>query len=228
MPAGTWPEGTGDGVRIPAAATERHGGRLDGRVLEVRTVATKAIVGEKVGMTQVFDDQNRVVAVTVLKVAPLRVVQVKRPEREGYSALQVLGGSGGASALTKAEKGHFEAAGVEPGHHLVELRIDDSSTYEVGQQLTADLLAAGESTLEHDRRLQGQGIHRRDEAPQLQRTGGGSREPQSTSPLVHRCMCHPCEGLPGHAHGGSDGWPPGHDAEPGGRRRRRRAQGSSW
>ena len=107
-------------------------------------MATKAIVGEKVGMTQVFDDQNRVVAVTVLKVAPLRVVQVKRPEREGYSALQVTWGVRRASALTKAEKGHFEAAGVEPGHHLVELRIDDSSTYEVGQQLTADLLAAGE------------------------------------------------------------------------------------
>jgi large subunit ribosomal protein L3 len=137
-------EGTGDGVRIPAAATARVGSRLNRRVSEVRTVATKAIVGEKVGMTQVFDDQNRAVAVTVLKVAPVRVVQVKRPEREGYSALQVTWGVRRRNALTKAEQGHFKAAGVEPGRHLVELRIDDASAYEVGQQLTADVLAAGE------------------------------------------------------------------------------------
>jgi large subunit ribosomal protein L3 len=110
----------------------------------LKTVATKAIVGEKVGMTQVFDDQNRAVAVTVLKVAPVRVVRVKRPEREGYSALQVTWGVRRAGALSKPEQGHFEAAGVEPGRRLVELRIEDSSGYEVGQQLTADLLAAGE------------------------------------------------------------------------------------
>jgi len=107
-------------------------------------VATKAIVGEKLGMTQVFDEQNRAIAVTVLKVAPVCVVQVKRPEREGYSALQVTWGIRRPGALTRPEQGHFQAAGVEPGSHLVELRIDDSSGYEVGQQLTADLLAAGE------------------------------------------------------------------------------------
>ncbi|HUC36150.1 MAG TPA: 50S ribosomal protein L3 [Acidimicrobiales bacterium] len=107
-------------------------------------MATKAIVGEKVGMTQVFDDQNRAVAVTVLKVAPVRVVQVKVPEREGYSALQVTWGVRRAGSLSRPEQGHFDAAGVDPGRRLVELRIDDASGYEVGQQLTADLLAAGE------------------------------------------------------------------------------------
>jgi len=107
-------------------------------------VATKAIVGEKLGMTQIFDDQNRAVAVTVLKVAPVRVVQVKSPDREGYSALQVTWGVRRPRSLSKPAQGHFDAAGVEPGRHLVELRIDDASGYEVGQQLTADLLAAGE------------------------------------------------------------------------------------
>jgi large subunit ribosomal protein L3 len=107
-------------------------------------VATKAIVGEKVGMTQVWDEQNRAIPVTVLKVAPVRVVQVKSPEREGYSALQVTWGFRRASTLTKPEIGHFERAGVDPGRKLVELRLDDTSAYEVGQELTADLWSAGE------------------------------------------------------------------------------------
>ncbi len=107
-------------------------------------MATKAIVGEKIGMTQIFDEQNRAVAVTVVKVAPMRVVQVKSPEREGYSALQVTWGVRRPRTLSAPERGHYEAAGIEPGRHLVELRIDDASGYEVGQELTADLLAAGE------------------------------------------------------------------------------------
>jgi len=107
-------------------------------------MATKAIVGEKVGMTQVWDDQNRVVPVTVLKVTPARVVQVKRPDTDGYSAVQVTYGSKRARSLTKPENGHFEKNGVEPGVKLVELRVEDSSAYTVGQELTVDLLAAGE------------------------------------------------------------------------------------
>ena len=107
-------------------------------------VATKAIVGEKLGMTQVWDEQNRAIPVTVLKVAPVRVVQVKTPEREGYSAVQVTWGVRRANGMSKPEAGHFAAAGVEAGRRLVELRVDDSSGYEVGQQLTADVLVAGD------------------------------------------------------------------------------------
>ena len=107
-------------------------------------MATKAIVGEKVGMTQVWDDQNRAIPVTVLKVAPVRVVQVKSPERDGYSALQVTWGFRKDSALNRPELGHFEKAGVDPGRKLVELRLDDTSQYEVGHELTADLWSAGE------------------------------------------------------------------------------------
>jgi large subunit ribosomal protein L3 len=107
-------------------------------------MATKAIVGEKVGMTQVWDDANRVVPVTVLRVAPCRVVQVKTPERDGYAALQVTFGTKKASRLNKPEAGHFGAAGVEPGARLVELRLDDVSGYEVGQELNAEVLAGGD------------------------------------------------------------------------------------
>jgi large subunit ribosomal protein L3 len=107
-------------------------------------VATKAIVGEKVGMTQIWDDQHRAIPVTVVRVAPVRVVQVKTDEGEGYAALQVTWGHRRTSTLTKPEQGHFDKAGVDPGRRLVELRIDNVSDYQVGQQLTADLLQAGE------------------------------------------------------------------------------------
>lgn len=107
-------------------------------------MATKAIVGEKVGMTQVWDEQHRAVPVTVLKVAPVRIVQVKTPDKEGYSALQVTWGVTRNGSLAKPEAGHFAAAGVEPGRRLVELRVDDSSGYEVGQELTAEVMAAGD------------------------------------------------------------------------------------
>jgi large subunit ribosomal protein L3 len=107
-------------------------------------MATRAIVGEKIGMTQIFDEQHRAIPVTVLKIAPLRVVQVKTPEREGYSALQVTYGVRRAATLTRPEKGHFDRAGLEPGKRLVELRLDDTSGYAIGQELDAAVLNAGE------------------------------------------------------------------------------------
>jgi len=107
-------------------------------------MATKAIVGEKVGMTQVWGEDNRVVPVTVVKVAPLRVVQVKTTERDGYSAVQVTFGRANSRRLNKPEAGHFEKAGVEPGSRIVELRLDDVSGFEVGQEIKVDVLANGE------------------------------------------------------------------------------------
>ena len=107
-------------------------------------MATKAIVGEKVGMTQVWDDQNRAIPVTVVRVSPVRVVQVKTPEKEGYSAVQVTWGTRRASTLTKPESGHYEKAGVAPGVKLVELRLDDVAGYVVGQEILADSFEAGE------------------------------------------------------------------------------------
>jgi len=107
-------------------------------------MASKAIVGEKVGMTQVWDERNRAVPVTLVKVAPMRVVQVKTPERDGYAAVQVTYGLRRAKTLNKPEGGHFSSAGVEPGRRLVELRVDDSNAYTVGQEIDAGILAAGE------------------------------------------------------------------------------------
>ena len=107
-------------------------------------MASRAIVGEKVGMTQVWDDQNRAIPVTLVRVAPCRVVQVKTPEHDGYSALQVTFGSVKPTKLNKPEAGHFAHAGVDPGSRLVELRLDDLGTYEVGQELTAGVLEKGE------------------------------------------------------------------------------------
>src|SRR5438132_7515640 len=89
-----------------------------------REMAQKAIVGEKVGMTQIWDDQNRAIPVTLVRVAPCRVVQVKTPESDGYSAVQVTFGAKRPSRLNKPEQGHFAKAGVEPGKRLVELRVD--------------------------------------------------------------------------------------------------------
>ena len=81
---------------------------------------------------------------TVLKVAPVRVVQVKTPGIEGYAALQVTWGVRRANSLNRPEAGHYAKAGVDPGRRLVELRLEDTSGYSVGQELTAELLAPGE------------------------------------------------------------------------------------
>jgi large subunit ribosomal protein L3 len=107
-------------------------------------MANKALVGEKVGMTQVWDDANRVVPVTVLRVEPMRVVQIKTPETDGYSALQVTFGERDARKLNKPSKGHYDTAGVRPGTRLLELRLDDVSGYEVGQEISVDAFEAGE------------------------------------------------------------------------------------
>ncbi|MFV0315942.1 MAG: 50S ribosomal protein L3 [Microthrixaceae bacterium] len=108
-------------------------------------MANKAIVGEKLGMTQVWDDDNNVVPVTVLRVAPARVVQVRTPERDGYSAVQVTYGHKDPRKLTKGLAGHYASAGVEPGVRLVELRLDDTSEFAVGQEIGADTFEPGEA-----------------------------------------------------------------------------------
>ncbi|MDH3681475.1 MAG: 50S ribosomal protein L3 [Acidimicrobiia bacterium] len=108
-------------------------------------MAQKAIVGHKVGMTQVWDDDNKIIPVTVVEVTPCRVVQVKTNDTDGYAAIQVTIGNTEAHKLTKPEAGHFAAAGVSPGSELVELRLDDVSDFRVGQEIGADLFEAGES-----------------------------------------------------------------------------------
>ncbi len=104
----------------------------------------KAIVGEKVGMTQVWDEDNKIVPVTVVKVTPCRVVQVKTADHDGYAAIQVAIGDKDAKKLSKPKAGHYAKAGVAPGRELVELRFEDVSEFEVGQELTAETFEAGD------------------------------------------------------------------------------------
>lgn len=107
-------------------------------------MAQKAIVGEKVGMTQVWADDNRVVPVTVLRVEPARIVQVKTSESDGYSAVQVTYGHKDPKKLTKPEAGHFAKAGVTPGRRLVELRLESVDGFEVGGEITVDQFIKGQ------------------------------------------------------------------------------------
>ena len=105
-------------------------------------MALQAIVGEKVAMSQVWVN-DKVVPVTVLRVEPARIVQVKTTERDGYTALQVTYGHKDAKKLTKPEAGHFAKAGVPPRRYLLEIRTSDAASYSVGQEVTADVFAAG-------------------------------------------------------------------------------------
>ncbi len=101
----------------------------------------RGLLGEKLGMTQVFDENNRIVPVTVVKAGPCVVTQVRTPEVDGYSAVQIGFGAIDPRKVNKPEGGHFAKAGVTPRRHLVELRTKDASDYTVGQELTADVLA---------------------------------------------------------------------------------------
>jgi large subunit ribosomal protein L3 len=105
-------------------------------------MAQQAIVGEKVGMTQTWVD-DKIVPVTVVRVEPMRIVQIKTTERDGYTALQVTYGHRDARKLNKPDAGHFAKAGVAPGKRLVELRLDDVDAFEVGQELTVEQIPAG-------------------------------------------------------------------------------------
>jgi large subunit ribosomal protein L3 len=100
----------------------------------------RGILGEKLGMTQVFDENNRIVPVTVVKAGPCVVTQVRTPEVDGYSAVQLGFGEINPRKVNKPEGGHFAKAGVTPRRHLVELRTEDAGTYTIGQEVTAEVL----------------------------------------------------------------------------------------
>lgn len=103
----------------------------------------KGILGTKLGMTQVFDENNRVVPVTVVKAGPNVVTQIRTEERDGYSAVQLAFGAIDPRKVNKPTSGQFAKAGVTPRRHVVELRVADTSEYEVGQELTAEVFEDG-------------------------------------------------------------------------------------
>ncbi|MQA99597.1 MAG: 50S ribosomal protein L3 [Actinobacteria bacterium] len=103
----------------------------------------KGILGRKIGMTQIFDENGRAVPVTVVEAGPCHVAQIKRPDKDGYSAIQMSFGR--PRKTNKPQEGHFKKANVDPGRYLVELRLDDSSEYELGAEIKADVFEVGES-----------------------------------------------------------------------------------
>ena len=106
--------------------------------------AVRGLLGEKLGMTQVWDEDNKLVPVTVVKVGPCVVTQVRSAEADGYSAVQIAYGAVDPRKVTKPLAGHFERAGVTPRRHLVELRTADASESTLGQELSADVFEAGQ------------------------------------------------------------------------------------
>jgi large subunit ribosomal protein L3 len=104
---------------------------------------SQGVLGEKLGMTQVFDENNRIVPVTVVKAGPCVVTQIRTPEKDGYSAVQIAYGAVDPRKVNKPEAGHFAKAGVPPRRYLVEIRTSDASSYTLGQEITAELFAAG-------------------------------------------------------------------------------------
>jgi large subunit ribosomal protein L3 len=104
----------------------------------------QGVLGEKLGMTQVFDANNRIIPVTVVKAGPCVVTQVRTPEKDGYSAVQIAYGPIDPRKVNKPEAGHFAKAGVPPRRYLVEIRTDDVSGYTVGDEITAEVFAPTE------------------------------------------------------------------------------------
>lgn len=104
----------------------------------------RGILGSKLGMTQVFDENNRIVPVTVVAAGPCVVTQVRTVEKDGYTAVALAFGAVDPRRVTKPVAGQYAAAGATPRKHVVEIRMADVSGYEVGQELTADVFADGE------------------------------------------------------------------------------------
>jgi large subunit ribosomal protein L3 len=103
-----------------------------------------AILGTKLGMTQIFEADGRVTPVTVIEAGPCVVTQVKTAEKDGYDSLQIGFGKVKESRLTQPERGHFRAHGVDPQRHLTEIRPVDGESHETGDEFKADIFAVGE------------------------------------------------------------------------------------
>ena len=109
-----------------------------------KITTTRGLLGTKLGMTQVWDEHNKLVPVTVLEITPNVVTQIRTPEKDGYAAIQIAAGQIDPRKVSKPATGHFEAAGVTPRRHLTEVRTDNAGVFELGQELAVDLFAAGQ------------------------------------------------------------------------------------
>ena len=98
----------------------------------------KGLLGKKLGMTQVWDENNKLIPVTVVEITPNVVTQIRTPEVDGYDAVQIASGSIDPRKVNKPASGHFEKAGVTPRRHLTEIRTADAGEYTPGQELTVE------------------------------------------------------------------------------------------
>ena len=138
----------------------------------------KGIIGKKLGMTQIFDEQGRVIPVTVIEAGPCVVAQVKTVETDGYNAVQLGFGDVKPSKINKPEAGHFAKANLTAKKHLREFRLEDISNMKVGDEVKADIFAAGE-TVDIQGTTKGKGFQ-----------GVIKRHGQSRGPMGHGSMYH--------------------------------------
>ena len=138
----------------------------------------KAIIGRKVGMTQIFDENGTVIPVTVIEAGPCSVVQVKTVETDGYDAVQLGFGDVKEVKVNKPTKGHFAKASVKPTKHLREFRLEDVSNIKVGDEIKVDTFEAGE-TVDIQGITKGKGFQ-----------GVIKRHGQHRGPMGHGSMYH--------------------------------------
>ena len=138
----------------------------------------KAIIGKKVGMTQVFDDHGVVIPVTVIEAGPCTVVQVKTVEKDVYDAVQLGFGAVKEFKVNKPMKGHFSKGNVTPTKHLREFRVEDTTAVKVGEEVKADVFAQGD-LVDIQGTTKGKGFQ-----------GVIKRHGQSRGPMGHGSMYH--------------------------------------
>ena len=138
----------------------------------------KAIIGKKVGMTQIFDESGKVIPVTVIEAGPCTIAQIKTEETDGYNAIQLGFGDVKETKLNKPEKGHFAKANVKAKKHLREFRLDSLEGLKVGDELKADVFAAGDK-VDVQGTSKGKGFQ-----------GVIKRHGQSRGPMGHGSMYH--------------------------------------
>ena len=138
----------------------------------------KAIIGKKVGMTQVFDEKGVVIPVTVIEAGPCTVVQVKTVEKDGYDAVQLGYGAVKEYKVNKPMKGHFSKGNVTPTKHLREFRVEDTAAVKVGEEVKADIFAQGD-LVDIQGTTKGKGFQ-----------GVIKRHGQSRGPMGHGSMYH--------------------------------------
>ena len=190
-----------------------------------RTMAAKGILGRKLGMTQVWDEENRVIPVTVIQAGPCRVVQLKTPERDGYSAVQLAFGETKAQPAEQARaRPPQDGRTSTPSKHLVELRVDDLSDFEVGQVVARRRVRRRRPGRRH-RISKGKGFAGAMQRHNFKGQGAshGNHKKHRSPGSIGACAT-PAQGVQGHEDGRPEGQRAHHDAEPRGRRGRRRAR----